>query len=193
MSKAVKLGTYLDFLKAGDNELLQYQAISGRDKAELLKMSLPDLAKAVDEFKDSIRGTGRKLYQELKLDGRRFCFHPNLDYLTFAEYIDIDTLLNSFPQSLPSILAILYRPPAAELGKTYKLEEYDAQVHLENASLFRQVDLEAVNGVMVFFYHLRSDLVAATLDFLNTATLETVTEIETIAADIQQQTRQPKS
>ena len=189
MSKLL-LGTYLDFVKAGDNELLQAQAISGKSREVLAAMPLPDLAKIIDGFKTLItKSTKRKLYEQVTLAGKKFSFHPNLDYLTYQEYLDITTLLKDFPQSLPSILAILYRPKTIELGTKYKIEDYDAFTHLANAELFRDMELETVNGVMLFFYHLRNDCIAHTLDYLETTTAETLAELETIATQLEQETK----
>lgn len=198
MSKTINLGQYLDVLKAGDNDVLQAQAITGKTREEILKLSVPELVTIINRYAEDLKkNTGKRLFKELKLlkpDGTtlRVGFHPNLEYMSFSEYIDINTLLETFPQSLPSIMSILYRPITAELNDRYLIEEYDALKHTANANLFRQVAVEAVNGVMVFFYLLRSDLMNTTLDYLNSQTTQILTEVETLTTEtLQTETRQP--
>jgi hypothetical protein len=192
----ILLGQYLDFLKAGDNEVLQAQAITGKKREDILSMKAPELARIVNEFTANAGvKADKKLYKKLELlnDGKRqsFYFHPNLEYMTMAEYMDVNTLLQTFPQSLPSIMAILYRPITAELNNSYLIEDYDSARHLQNADLFRQMSLDAVNGVMVFFYLLKIDLTSSTLDFLSKETETVLAELETLAEDMTATPPQP--
>ena len=148
--------------------------------------------KIINKYATDLKlNTGKKLFKDLTLvrsdkSELRVGFHTNLEYMTFSEYIDINTLLETFPQSLPTILSILYRPITAELNDRYLIEDYDAVKHTSNAELFRQVPLEAVNGVMVFFYLLRSDLMNTTLDYLSKTTTEVADEVEAIARETTQ-------
>jgi hypothetical protein len=197
MSK-INLGQYLDVLKAGDNDVLQAQAITGKSREEILKLSVPELVTIINQYGAELKqNTGKRLYKDLKLirpDGStlRVGFHPNLEYMSFSEYIDINSFLETFPQSLPSIMSILYRPITAELNDRYLIEDYDALKHTANANLFRQVPVEAVNGVMVFFYLLRSDLMNTTLDYLSNQTTQVITDVETLTTEtLQTETRRP--
>lgn len=185
----ITLGQYLDVLKAGDNEVLKAQAITGKSREAVLAMTVPDLQRIIVDFNNkALRSVDKKLYKELKLKGKDgstvvMGFHPNLMYMTMSEYMDVNTLLNNFPHSLASIMAVIYRPITGQLNDKYIIEDYDASKHLENAELFRQVGMDAVNGVMLFFYLLKSDLTSNTLDSLNSQTLETLTTLQTILED----------
>lgn len=182
----ITLGKYIDFKNAGENSFLQAQVITGLTKEELREKSMDDINPLINKFIDECKEyNDNKLQKFIQLGGdklgdkfgKKFGFHPNLDNMTFGEYLDLNHLLDTdFTNNLPKIMSILYRPVVAEFMHNYEIEKYDSAVHLKNADLFREVDMAFVNGAMVFFCLLREDMLNTSLKSLNSQMLTQMEE-----------------
>ena len=178
----ITLGKYIDFKNAGENSFLQAQVITGLTKDELREKSMDDINPLINKFIDECKDyNDNKLQKFIQLGGekfgKKFGFHPNLDNMTFGEYLDLNHLLdNDFTNNLPKIMSIIYRPVVAEFMHNYEIEKYDSAVHLKNADLFREVDMAFVNGAMVFFCLLREDMLNTSLKSLSTQMLTQMEE-----------------
>ena len=95
-----------------------------------------------------------------ELDGVHYGFFPKWQELTFAEFIDMDTISTKKSDEVLSMLhilaAIMYRPIVEE--KTYhdfKIEKYDVKLMEERAELFKKkLDVRYVLGAQTFFTRL---------------------------------------
>ena len=101
------------------------------------------------------------LTREFKLDGKRYGFIPNLDNMSFGEYIDIDTYLGDW-ENIEKAMAVLYRPVQGRYDKLYNIEPYEAKDALE----YKHMPLGVVLGSIVFFYNLGSELCQVMMDYL---------------------------
>jgi len=182
----ITLGKYIDFKNAGENVFLQAQVITGLTKDELREKSMDDINPLINKFIDECKDyNDNKLQKFIQLGGekfgKKFGFHPNLDNMTFGEYLDLNHLLdNDFTNNLPKIMSIIYRPVVAEFMHNYEIEKYDSAVHLKNADLFREVDMAFVNGAMVFFCLLREDLLSSSLRLLDQQMIQQMEESLTL-------------
>lgn len=180
----ITLGKYIDFKNAGENVFLQAQVVTGYTKDELREKSMDDIAPLISQFIDECKGyNDNKLQKYIKMGGKTMGFHPNLEAMSFGEYLDLNELVRSdFTNNLPKIMSILYRPVVSEFMHNYEIEKYDSAVHIKNADLFRDVDMSYVNGAMVFFCLLREDLLSSSLRLLDQQMLtqmeESLTMIE---------------
>jgi len=92
-----------------------------------------------------------------ELDGIHYGFFPNWKDLTFAEFIDLDTISTKKPDELLDMLhilaAIMYRPIVEEKSEhDYKIEKYDVNTMKERAELFKQkLNVRYVLGAQFFF------------------------------------------
>ena len=178
----ITLGKYIDFKNAGENSFLQAQVITGLTKDELREKSMDDINPLINKFIDECKEyNDNKLQKFIQLGGekfgKKFGFHPNLDNMTFGEYLDLNHLLDTdFTNNLPKIMSILYRPVVAEFMHNYEIEKYDSAVHLKNADLFREIDMTFVNGAMVFFCLLREDMLSTSLKSLSTEMIRQMEE-----------------
>jgi hypothetical protein len=178
----ITLGKYIDFKNAGENTFLQAQVITGLTKDELREKSMDDINPLINKFIDECKEyNDNKLQKFIQLGGekfgKKFGFHPNLDNMTFGEYLDLNHLLDTdFTNNLPKIMSILYRPVVAEFMHNYEIEKYDSAVHLKNADLFREIDMTFVNGAMVFFCLLREDMLSTSLKSLSTEMIRQMEE-----------------
>lgn len=165
----ITLGKYIDFKNAGDNVFLQAQVVTGYTKEQLREKSMDDIAPSITKFIDECKDYNQnKLEKYIRIGDKVMGFHPNLEAMTFGEYLDLNQLVSSdFTNNLPKIMSILYRPVVSEFMHNYEIEKYDSNVHIKNADLFREVDMAYVNGAMVFFCLLREDLLSSSLKFLD--------------------------
>jgi hypothetical protein len=165
----ITLGKYIDFKNAGDNVFLQAQVVTGYTKEQLREKSMDDIAPWITKFIEECKEYNQnKLEKYIRIGDKVMGFHPNLEAMSFGEYLDLNQLMSSdFTNNLPKIMSILYRPVVSEFMHNYEIEKYDSNVHIKNADLFRDVDMAYVNGAMVFFCLLREDLLSSSLKFLD--------------------------
>ncbi len=165
----ITLGKYIDFKNAGDNVFLQAQVVTGYTKEQLREKSMDDIAPSITKFIEECKEYNQnKLEKYIRIGDKVMGFHPNLEAMSFGEYLDLNQLVSSdFTNNLPKIMSILYRPVVSEFMHNYEIEKYDSNVHIKNADLFREVDMAYVNGAMVFFCLLREDLLSSSLKFLD--------------------------
>ena len=131
-------------------------------------------AKDVTEICDVINNmfdTKHQLINSFKLGKQEYGFIPNLDDMSFGEYIDLDTFIGD-TENLHRAMNVLYRPIDLRQGNRYTLKEYDPDTN-ETAKDF---PLDAVLGAIVFFYSLGKDLSLTMMNSLDKANQETLAQ-----------------
>jgi hypothetical protein len=104
-----------------------------------------------------------ELKRTFKIQDIEFGFIPNLEDISFGEYVDIEsTIIDT--QSLHQAMAVLYRPIKENKGNKYTIEPYNADSNY--AELMKYAPLDVVLPASVFFWTLGSELLIATLDYL---------------------------
>ena len=98
--------------------------------------------------------------ERFTIDDINYGFFPNWKDLTFAEWMDLDTLISK-PQEellghLHVLAAIMYRPIINERSKhNFNIEEYDIDEMKVRAELFKQrMDVSIILSASVFFCRL---------------------------------------
>lgn len=88
-------------------------------------------------------------------EGVQYGFIPSWKQLSFAEWVDLDTLMSKkgdFLDYLHIITAILYRPIVSEKSKNnYTIEPYNADSLLDRAELFKKLDIKYFLSGQFFF------------------------------------------
>ena len=132
-------------------------------------LDLKDIAKIKYTYVQEILNDINSLFEPkqdliptFKMGGIEYGFIPVLDDMTLGEYVDLDENLTDW-DSMHKAMAVLYRPITLIKGDRYQIEEYNG---LENAERMKKMPLDVVMGAMVFFYHLNSELLKTTLNFL---------------------------
>ena len=87
------------------------------------------------------------------LNGVEYGFIPDLDELSFGEYIDLDTYLGDW-ENIHTAMNVLYRPITENKGNRYSIEEYN----VDTKDRLLEMPLDAVISSVFFFYHLGKDL-----------------------------------
>ena len=93
------------------------------------------------------------LVTKFKLNGIEYGFIPELDEISFGEYIDLDTYLGDW-ENIHTAMNVLYRPINSKKGERYTIDEYDVSIK-DN---LLDMPLDAVISSVFFFYHLGKDL-----------------------------------
>lgn len=103
------------------------------------------------------------LVRTFEIEGVEFGFVPNLDGISYGEYVDIEKSLFDW-QNIHVAMGALYRPIIKKYDDKYRIEDYDANDSYYE--LMKSMPLNVTMGAMVFFYRLGKDLSAYTLKSL---------------------------
>jgi len=112
-------------------------------------------------------------------------FIPNLNELTFGEYIDLDTHCGSIykdgkinGEAAHKMMCILYRPIKAKFGKYYDIESYNPNAKRKYEDEVLQLTLDHVLNVLLFFSSLEIELYNSSLEYLAKEITEIVKEMK---------------
>ena len=161
----VTLGQYQEYLKLKNltETQLSFKMIEifcgvKAEHVRLLKASdvtdIVNIMSAMFESKPSLVHT-------FKMDGVEYGFIPNLDEMSFGEYIDLDTNIGDW-DNMNKSMGVLYRPIEIRKGNRYTIKEYDAG----DTEHLKDMPLDAVLGSILFFYHLGNELCQITMNYL---------------------------
>jgi len=103
----------------------------------------------------SIVGGKHPLVRRLSFRGKEYGFVPNLEEMSFGEYIDLDSYLSDM-QQLHKTVGVLYRPIVKEKGDLYEIEPY------KGTDGFADFPLDVALGATLFFYRLSNKLLKDT-------------------------------
>lgn len=95
-----------------------------------------------------------QLVRTFKLGDTEFGFIPNLEDITFGEYIDLDTYIGDW-DNIQRAMGVLYRPIKAKIKDKYSIEEYRGDAYLD---AMVNTPMDAVLSSVLFFYDLGIDL-----------------------------------
>lgn len=93
------------------------------------------------------------------LGDTEFGFIPDLENMTFGEFVDLESYLNDM-QNLEKAMAVLYRPIKQRIKDKYLIHEYEGDMFHE---AMKQTPMNAVTSSMLFFWNLGIDCLIATL------------------------------
>ena len=109
------------------------------------------------------------LTPRFKMNDTEFGFIPDLENISFEEYVDLDSHLGDW-QTMHKAMAVMYRPIVKTKRVKYDLEEYLGS--FSYSEVLKYAPLSIVLGSMVFFYRLRDELLKANLSYLKTEVTE---------------------
>ena len=108
------------------------------------------------------------LVQRFKMTGSdgvtlEFGFIPNLDKMTFGEYIDLESYISDW-DNMHKAMAVMYRPIVAGKKHLYEIEPYEGSERW--ADVMKDAPVNVALGAMVFFYRLGTKLSRYTMNSL---------------------------
>jgi hypothetical protein len=98
-----------------------------------------------------------KFIDRFELDGVHYGFFPKWRDLTYAEFVDMDTISTKKPDELLSLLhilaSIMYRPITTQRSEhDFDIEKYNLESMKERAELFKKkLDIKYILGAQFFF------------------------------------------
>jgi hypothetical protein len=159
----ITLDQYQRFARMeGDEEFLSHKMLEifcGVPLAKLPNVKFKSLAGVVNRL-NGMFNEKPSLKQKFTIGKQEFGFIPNLEDITFGEYVDLDNYMSSTSE-LHKTMAVLYRPITQDLGKRYDIEPYESAE--KYSDLMKQAPMDVVLGATLFFYRLGSDLLNATI------------------------------
>lgn len=165
----IPLKHYVDFLKvqegSNDEEFVAQKMIEifcGIRLADVAKIKMTSLNEMVAHFVE-LFSQKPKFQQTFKIGDIEFGFIPNLEEITFGEYVDLESHLQSW-ETYNKAMAVMYRPIKTRVKDKYELHEYvPSKDHQE---LMQFAPLDVCIAASVFFYNLGNELLTATLNYL---------------------------
>ena len=167
----IPLRSYQEFMKvvekSNDEEFIGQKTIEifcGLKMKDVVKVKWSDV-KSLTLHLNEIFKAKPKFQATFKIENTEFGFIPNLEDMTFGEYIDLESNISSV-ETFHKAMAVMYRPITKKVKDRYEIFEYTGTDEFSDVMKFASLDV--VLGATVFFSTLGSDLVQHTLTSLET-------------------------
>ena len=167
----IPLRSYQEFMKvvekSNDEEFIGQKTIEifcGLKMKDVVKVKWSDV-KSLTLHLNEIFKAKPKFQATFKINDTEFGFIPNLEDMTFGEYIDLESNISSV-ETFHKAMAVMYRPITKKVKDRYEIFEYTGTD--EFSEVMKYAPLNVVLGATVFFSTLGSDLVQHTLTSLET-------------------------
>jgi hypothetical protein len=167
----IPLKSYQEFMKvvekSNDEEFIGQKTIEifcGLKMKDVVKVKWSDV-KSLTLHLNEIFKAKPKFQATFKIENTEFGFIPNLEDMTFGEYIDLESNISSV-ETFHKAMAVMYRPITKKVKDRYEIFEYTGTDEFSDVMKFASLDV--VLGATVFFSTLGSDLVQHTLTSLET-------------------------
>jgi hypothetical protein len=165
----IPLVNYQKFLKvqknSNDEEFIAQKMIEifcGIELKDVATIKVKDMNYLVEHF-NKIFSVKPVFHQTFKLKGMEFGFIPNLEEISWGEYIDLEHHLNDW-EGFHKAMAVMYRPIINKNKDKYEIAPYTASE--EYHELMKYMPMEIAISARVFFYHLGNELLNSTLSYL---------------------------
>ena len=159
----ITLGQYQEFSKLDSKKesdvLLKMVEIFCKVPVEVVRSMKANDIKDICEVINKMFDVEHQLINRFQLGGQDFGFIPDLENISFGEYVDLDTFIGD-TDNLHRAMNVLFRPIDLKQSSRYTLKDYDPDTN-ESA---KNYPLDACFGAMVFFYALGKDLSIAMLN-----------------------------
>jgi hypothetical protein len=167
--REIPLRSYQQYLKvvkeSNDEEFIAHKFINiflGLSLNEAYKVSAKDVNRLIKHL-TKILSEQPKFQNRFKMGDIEFGFIPDLENISWGEYIDLENNLQSW-ENYHIAMAVMYRPIINTYKDTYEIQEYDARE--EYIEAMKLAPLDVVISSSVFFWSLEVDLLKNTLDYL---------------------------
>lgn len=165
----IPLKRYQDFIKvqqnSNDEELIAQKMIEifcGIDLKDVVKIKVTDLNDLIEHF-GKLFSERPELKRTFKLGEYEFGFIPNLEEITFGEYVDLDSHIQSW-ENYHKAMAVMYRPIKTRRKENYEIVDYEPNPDIQD--LMKFAPLSVAISASLFFYNLEKELLMATMSYL---------------------------
>ncbi len=101
------------------------------------------------------------------LDNVQYGFIPNLDEISFGEFVDLDSYLQDW-QEMHNAMNVLYRPIDIQVRGKYNIKEYDGK----QSDTLKDMPLSIALGAVFFLLNLGKELSQVMMDYLQRGVLK---------------------
>jgi hypothetical protein len=165
----IPLKSYQEFMKvvekSNDQEFIGQKTVEifcGLQMKDVVRVKWNDIRDLTVHL-NNIFKEKPKFQATFKIKGVEFGFIPNLEDMTFGEYIDLESNISSV-ETFHKAMAVMYRPITKKVKDRHEIFEYTGTD--EFSEVMKYAPLNVVLGATVFFSTLGSDLVQHTLTSL---------------------------
>tara|TARA_R110000751_G_scaffold99420_2_gene192930 strand:+ start:676 stop:1362 length:687 start_codon:yes stop_codon:yes gene_type:complete len=169
----ITLGQYQKYLKIqdGDNDemMIAQKMIEIFRNVELkyvTKMRWKDVQEITLTLSNMF-DEDSKFTKMFTLDQVQYGFIPNLDEITFGEFVDLDTYLQDW-QQMDKAMSVLFRPVDINVRGRYNIKEYDGTMNEH----LKDMPLSIALGAVFFFLNLGKELSQVMMDYLDKGVLK---------------------
>tara|TARA_R100000329_G_scaffold114918_1_gene94445 strand:+ start:11710 stop:12363 length:654 start_codon:yes stop_codon:yes gene_type:complete len=177
----ITLEQYQKFLKVQEEEEDQFvigskmiEIFCDIPYANIIEFRMSHINKISKTLTNIFEQDTKHLIRHFKLDNVNYGFIPNLDEMTFGEYVDLDTYFNDW-ETMHKAMGVLYRPVLQKHSDRYIIDKYKGGEFLN----IKKMPLDVVFSSIVFFYNLGNDLSKNILDYLSPQEMETFQQLQT--------------
>jgi hypothetical protein len=130
---------------------------------KLPKATLDKIEETIIKFTNTNQAP---LVKTFTVDNTEYGFLPNIEEMSYGEYLDLTEYFKKMWDYMPIIMSILYRPVVKQLGKSYTIETYNGTSE-ERIEFFKHIlTMDVVFGAISFFLDLQKDLLIGTQIYL---------------------------
>jgi hypothetical protein len=183
--EGITLKQYVQFYTAV-TDIEKVAAAIGKPVSECEQLQVSAIQTIIELFVDACQ-TGNSRHEQTFFDGAvRLGFIPDLNALTFKEYVDIDSYTTQiYKQPIEianykyfiNLFSVLFRPVKEIWGEHYTLEPYDSTKVATYQSCIERITMDRVNGALVFFSTIARELMDDSLTYLETEMTKAMEQI----------------
>jgi hypothetical protein len=183
--EGITLKQYVQFYTA-KTDIEKVAAATQKTIAECEQLQITAIEQIINLFIEACQ-TGTSRHEQTFFDGAvRLGFIPDLNALTFKEYVDIDSYTQQIYKQpidpaqykyMIDLFAVLFRPVKEIWGKHYTLEPYDVTTVAQYKECIERITMDRVNGALVFFSTIANELMHDSLTYLEKELEKAIVEI----------------
>ena len=165
----IPLKSYQEFLKvqegSNDEEFVAQKMIQifcGIELKDIVKMKLTSLNELITHF-TKLFSEKPKFQPTFKIGTQEFGFITSLEDISFGEYVDLENNLLKW-ETYHKAMAVMYRPIKMKFKDKYEIVEYTPLKEMQELMKFTPADIAISSSV--FFWNLGSELLKATVSYL---------------------------
>jgi len=165
----ISLGNYQKFIKVSEDsndDVFVFEKMveifCGIKLMEVIQIKWNDVQYIVKKITDAFQQKP-DFKQTFKLNNIEFGFIPNMEQMSFGEFIDLQTNIENI-EDFHKAMAVLYRPITEKKNDTYKIEDYVSSANYSDVMKFAPCDVAL--AAKVFFCDLEKELLNSTLIYL---------------------------
>ena len=165
----IPLSRYQNFIemkeKSNDEEFIAQKMIQifcGIELKEVMHIRLKDLNELVIHFTKVFKQQP-KLIREFSINKYKFGFIPNLENISFGEYVDIEHNLQNW-NTYHKAMAVMYRPIKEKYKDKYSIVDYEPNEDMQELMKFAPLDVAI--SASFFLQSLGQELLKSTMIYL---------------------------